>query len=84
MAALQLLAGLMKAPEGDGREEQAAAAAMRHAVDTDTGKWEQRQRVGVMGAKLHIAQPSNAAVQWMGVAAAVAALQAHVKVARIA
>ena len=49
--------------------------------DTEAGGRRQRQRVG---AAPHDAPPSSAAVQGMGVAAAVAALQAHVAVARVA
>ena len=49
--------------------------------DAEVGGRRQRQRVG---AAPHDAPPSSAAVRQMGLAAAVAALQAHVAVARVA
>ena len=49
-------------------------------VETEEGGRRQRQRVG---AAPHDAPPSDAAVQGMGVVAAVAVLQAHVAAARV-
>ena len=66
VAALQPLAGRVRALEGVGTEE---------------GGRRQQQRVGPAP---HDAPPSDAEVDEMGLAAAVAALRAHVLVARVA